>query len=89
MEIVEVRGLTVPAATAILGVRRAALSRVPHDNAPLSAELALRFEKAFAHPYGSGCGSRPATTSGRAWRRVAEIVVHGFVPSEEPGETVD
>jgi addiction module HigA family antidote len=39
--------LTVTAAAAILGVRRATLSDLVNGNAALSAEMALRIEKAF------------------------------------------
>ena len=46
-EIIEDLGLTITKAAEILGVRRATLSVLLNSNAGLSAEMALRIEKAF------------------------------------------
>ena len=46
-EIIEELGLSVTRAAEILGVRRATLSDLLNGNAALSAEMALRIEKAF------------------------------------------
>jgi antitoxin HigA-1 len=46
-EIVEPRGLTVTAAARRLGVTRQAMSNFLTGSAGLSAEMAIRFEKAF------------------------------------------
>ena len=46
-EILEELGLTVSAAARALDVRRATLSDLINGNAALSAEMALRSEKAF------------------------------------------
>ena len=46
-EIIGALGLTVTSAAEILGVRRATLSDVTNGNASVSAEMALRLEKAF------------------------------------------
>ena len=46
-EIIEELGLSVTKAAEILGVRRATLSALLNSNAALSAEMALRIEKAF------------------------------------------
>lgn len=46
-EIIEELDLTVTKAAEILGVRRATLSALLNSNASLSAEMALRIEKAF------------------------------------------
>ncbi|MCE2432384.1 MAG: HigA family addiction module antidote protein [Candidatus Latescibacteria bacterium] len=46
-EIVEELGLSVTEAAEILGVHRAALSDLLNSNTTLSAEMALRIEKAF------------------------------------------
>lgn len=46
-EIIEELGLTVTKTAEILGVRRATLSALLNGNASLSAEMALRIEKAF------------------------------------------
>ena len=47
-EIIEEFDLSVTKAAEILGVRRATLSALLNGNASLSAEMALRIEKAFA-----------------------------------------
>ena len=46
-EIIGALGLTVTSAAEILGVRRATLSDVTNGKASVSAEMALRLEKAF------------------------------------------
>ena len=46
-EIIEAHGLSVTAAAKVLGVSRPALSNLLNQNADLSAEMALRIEKAF------------------------------------------
>ena len=46
-EIIEALGLTVTGAAEFLGVRRATLSDVTNGKASVSAEMALRLEKAF------------------------------------------
>ena len=46
-EVIEALGLNVTKAAQILGVRRATLSALLNGKAALSAEMALRIEKAF------------------------------------------
>ena len=46
-EIIEALGLTVTGAAEMLGVRRATLSDIANGKASVSAEMALRLEKAF------------------------------------------
>ena len=46
-EVIEELGLSVTRAAEVLGVRRATLSALLNGNASLSAEMALRMEKAF------------------------------------------
>ena len=46
-EVLEELGLAVTRAAEVLGVRRATLSALLNGNASLSAEMALRIEKAF------------------------------------------
>ena len=46
-EIIEPLGLTVTAAAHALGVTRAALSALLNERASLSADMAIRIEKAF------------------------------------------
>ena len=47
IEIVEELGLSITKAAEILGVRRATLSSLLNGRAAMSAEMALRIEKAF------------------------------------------
>ena len=47
-EILDELGLTVSEAAKVLDVRRATLSDLVNGNAALSAEMALRIEKAFS-----------------------------------------
>ncbi len=47
MEVLEPHQLSVAQAAEILGVRRATLSNLLNGHAALSAEMALRWEKAF------------------------------------------
>ena len=46
-EVIEALGLNITKAAEILGVRRATLSALLNGHAALSAEMALRIEKAF------------------------------------------
>jgi addiction module HigA family antidote len=46
-EILDELGVTISEAARVLGVRRATLSDLINENAALSAEMALRIEKAF------------------------------------------
>jgi addiction module HigA family antidote len=46
-EVIEALGLSVSKAAAVLKVRRATLSDLLHGKATLTAEMALRIEKAF------------------------------------------
>lgn len=89
LEIIEARGLGVAVAAAILGVRRAVLSRVLNGNARLSAELAPRFEKAFGYPMELLVRMQTYCDLRQARNREAEVVVHGFVPAEAAGERSD
>lgn len=47
LKIIEPRGLSVKDAASALGVHRVALSRLLNEQAALSAEMAIRLEKAF------------------------------------------
>ena len=64
-EIVEPHGLTVSAAAEKLGVSRQAMSSLLNGRAGISAEMAIRFEKAFGLRADS-CGCRRRMTS--PWR---------------------
>ncbi len=66
-EIIEALGLTITSAADILGVRRATLSDVANGKASVSAEMALRLEKAFGGGFGVLLGyavlTRPTATA--------------------------
>lgn len=47
LKIIEPKGLSVTDAASALGVHRVALSRLVNEQASLSAEMAIRIEKAF------------------------------------------
>ena len=46
-EVIDEHGLTVTSAAEVLGVTRQALNNLLNEKSALSAEMALRFEKAF------------------------------------------
>ena len=81
-EIIEARGLTVTAAADVLGVTRPALSTFLNGRARLSADMALRFEKAFGVQLDTLMRMQNAWDIAQARRRESEIVVNGFVPAE-------
>jgi addiction module HigA family antidote len=79
-EILDELGLTVSEAAKVLDVRRATLSDLVNGNAALSAEMALRIEKAF--------GVKMETLNMQAWhdayamrQRANEIEVKPYRPS--------
>ncbi len=59
-EIVEPHGLTVSAAAEKLGVSRQAMSSLLNGRAGISAEMAIRFEKAFGGSAAMWVGIRSA-----------------------------
>jgi addiction module HigA family antidote len=80
-EILEELGLSVSRAAEVLGVRRATLSDLVNGRAALSAEMALRVEKAFSV-------SMDTLLRMQAWhdgyimrQREREIDVKRFLPS--------
>lgn len=81
-EIVDARGLTVTAAAEVLGVTRPALSAFLNGRARLSADMAVRFEKAFGVRMDTLMRMQNGWDIAQARRREAEIVVNGFVPAE-------
>lgn len=84
MEIVEARGLTVTAAADVLGVTRSALSAFLNGRVRLSADMALRFEKAFGVSMETLMRMQNYRDIAQARLRESEIVVNGFVPAEAP-----
>lgn len=87
MEIIEARGLTVTSAAEVLGVTRAALSAFLNGRASLSAEMAIRFEKAFGYPMDILMRMQNYYDIQQARRRASEVTVNGFVPADATGES--
>jgi addiction module HigA family antidote len=74
-EIVEPAGLTVTALAERLHVTRQAASNLLNGNAGLSAEMAIRFEKAFGLKADTLMRMQAANELAEARSREAEIVV--------------
>ena len=83
-EIIEARGLTVTAAADVLNVTRPALSAFLNGRARLSADMAVRFEKAFGVQLDTLMRMQSAWDIAQARLRESEIVVNGFVQAEGP-----
>lgn len=83
-EIIEARGLTVTAAADVLNVTRPALSAFLNGRARLSADMAVRFEKAFGVQLDTMMRMQSAWDIAQARLRESEIVVNGFVQAEGP-----
>lgn len=81
-EIVEARGLTVTRAAEVLGVTRPALSAFLNGRARLSAEMALRIEKAFGVRMDTLMRMQNAWDIAQARRRESEVEVNGLVPAD-------
>ena len=77
-EIVEPLGLTVTEAARVLGVTRAALSALLNERAALSAEMAIRFEKAFGVRMETLMRMQGSFAIAEARKRAGEIVVARF-----------
>ena len=77
-EILEPLTLSVSRAAEVLGVRRATLSDLTNGNAALSAEMALRIEKAFGVSMDLLLRMQAAYDAAQARRRSGEIRVTRF-----------
>ena len=84
-EIINALGLTVARAAEILGVRRATLSDVTNGKVSVSAEIALRLEKAFGvsmdmllRMQAGYDALRPAGTVTRSRSSVSSPIRHGY-----------
>lgn len=80
-EILAELGLSVARAAEILGVRRATLSDLVNGNAGLSAEMALRIEKAFEVSMDTLLRMQAWHDSYSVRQRSDEIDVQRFTPS--------
>ena len=83
-ELTEGRNLTVTGAAEALHVTRPALSAVLNGKASLTAEMALRFEKAFGLSMETLMRMQHAHDIARARRREGEIDVPPYVPKPAP-----
>ena len=77
-EIIEPLGLTVTAAAQVLGVTRAALSTVLNERASLSADMAIRIEKAFGVSMETLLRMQNSFDIARAHEREGEIKVERY-----------
>lgn len=73
--LLEPLGLTVTAAAEALGVTRPALSAFLNGRAALSADMAIRLEKAFGADLETLMGMKCAFDIAQARKRAGEIVV--------------
>ena len=78
-EIVEPLGLSVTDAARALGVTRPALSALLNERAHLSAEMALRIEKAFGVSMDTLMRMQNSYDIAEARKRASEIKVDRFV----------
>src|SRR5713226_7703916 len=85
-EILEELGLTVSEAAKVLDVRRATLSDLINGNAALSAEMALRIEKAFGVKMETLLNMRAWHDAYAMRQRAGEITIKPYrrPPTPEP-----
>ena len=81
-EIIEALGLTVTSAAEVLGVRRATLSDVTNGKASVSAEMALRLEKAFGVSMDLLLKMQAGYDAAQARRHGDKIKVKRFKPDQ-------
>ena len=81
MEIFDPLGLSVTRAAEILGVRRATLSDVTNGKAAVSAEMALRLEKAFGVNMDLLLNMQAGYDAAQARMRSGRIKVKRFHPA--------
>src|SRR6266851_7740907 len=85
-EILEELGLSVSKAAEVLGVRRATVSDLINGNAALSAEMALRIEKAFGVKMETLLNMQAWHDAHAMRQREGEIAVQPYrPPAPEPG----
>jgi addiction module HigA family antidote len=86
-EILEPLGLSITQAASVLGVRRASLSDLLNGKAALSAEMALRIEKAFGVDMEMLLRIQAWHDAKAMRERAAEIDVKRYehLPAAEPG----
>jgi addiction module HigA family antidote len=83
-EVLQPLGLSLTKAAEILGVRRATLSDLANGKTALSAEMALRLEKAFGVSMDLLLRMQAGYDAAQARRRTAEIDVGRYDPDLAP-----
>ena len=78
---IETLGLTVTKAAEILKVRRATLSDLLHGKAALTAEMALRIEKAFGPDINHLLSMQLAYDVAQARQGAGELAIKRYVPA--------
>jgi addiction module HigA family antidote len=78
-ELIDPLGLTVTQAARVLGIGRQALSAVLNGRAAMSAEMAVRFEKAFGVSAGLLLRMQAAYALAEARKRAKQIKVKRYV----------
>ena len=81
IEVIEELGLNITKAAQILGVRRATLSALLNGRAGMSAEMALRVEKAFGTSMDMLLRMQAWHDASRMRARAREIVVEPYQPA--------
>ena len=84
-EIIGAHGLSVTAAAKVLGVSRPALSHLLNQNADLSAEMALRIEKAFGVNMDTLMRMQAAYDIAQARKEASKIRVQRYQPDTAHG----
>lgn len=87
LRVIQAKGLSVKAAASALGVHRVALSRLINEQAALSAEMAIRLEKAFGADMAALMRMQSEYEIGQARLRYATIEVAAEISAEEPRAT--
>lgn len=80
MEIIEPLALSVADAARVLGITRAALSTFLNERADLSADMAIRIEKAFGVSMETLMRMQASFDIAQARKRAAEIKVARYEP---------
>jgi addiction module HigA family antidote len=83
-EVLRPLGLSLTKAAQILGVRRATLSDLANGRTAVSAEMALRLEKAFGVSMDLLLRMQAGYDAAQARRRAAEINVRRYRPNLVP-----
>ena len=76
-------GLSVTKGAEVLGVTRQALNNLVNGKAGISPEMAIRLDKAFGGTAETWLALQTAFDLALARRKVREIMVKRYIPSEE------